>query len=152
MIERLKALLSGRAGAAETKPDELRLATAALLLETAVLDGHFGDDERVVIQSVLEDHFGLNGRDAAALIADARQAVEDAGELYGFTKVVKDSYPPEDRISIIEMLWRVAYADGELHDYEANLVRRVAGLIYVADQDSGAARKRVLAERDETAG
>jgi uncharacterized tellurite resistance protein B-like protein len=46
---------------------------------------------------------------------------------------------------VIEMLWEVAYADGRLHDYEASLLRRVTGLLYVSDRDSGEARKRVLA-------
>ena len=147
MIDRLKAFLKGGSDAPATGQDTLQLATAALLLETAVLDGHFGDDERAVIASILQAHFGLTEAQAITLITEAREAVEEAGELYGFTKVVKDSYPPEDRIQIIEMLWRVAYADGELHDYEANLVRRVAGLIYVTDRESGDARKRVLAER-----
>jgi uncharacterized tellurite resistance protein B-like protein len=45
---------------------------------------------------------------------------------------------------IIEMLWEVVYADGVLHDYEANLLRRIGGLIYVSDRDRGAARKRVM--------
>jgi uncharacterized tellurite resistance protein B-like protein len=61
-----------------------------------------------------------------------------------FTRTIKDGYSPEDRVEIIEMLWEVAYADGVLHDYEANLLRRVGGLIYVSDQDRGDARKRVL--------
>lgn len=151
MIDRLKALLGGRPAATASGEEELRLATAALLLETAVLDGHFGDDERAAIQSVLEAHFGMGAGEAETLIGEARRAVEDAGELYGFTKTVKDSYEPDDRVAIIEMLWRVAYADGALHDYEANLVRRVAGLIYVSDRESGAARKRVLAELARTA-
>jgi len=47
-------------------------------------------------------------------------------------------------VMLVEMLWDVVYADGELHDYEANLMRRVAGLLHVSDQESGAARKRVL--------
>jgi len=46
---------------------------------------------------------------------------------------------------VIEMLWEVAYADGQLHDYEANLLRRITGLLYVSDRESGEARKRVLA-------
>ena len=51
----------------------------------------------------------------------------------------------EERVKIIEMLWEVAYADGVVHHYEANLIRRINGLLYVSDRDSGAARKRVAA-------
>ena len=63
----------------------------------------------------------------------------------GFTRAVNDGFAPEDRIQVIEMLWEVVYADGELHDYEASLLRRITGLLYVSDRDSGEARKRVLA-------
>jgi uncharacterized tellurite resistance protein B-like protein len=52
---------------------------------------------------------------------------------------------------MIEMLWEVVYADGELHSYEANLMRRLGGLLYVSERDRGAARKRVLARQDGSA-
>lgn len=61
--------------------------------------------------------------------------------------MIKDRFDEKERIRLVEMLWEVVYADGQAHDYEANLLRRIAGLIYVADRDSGAARKRVLARR-----
>ena len=52
--------------------------------------------------------------------------------------------PPEERVGILELLWEVVYADGQLHDYEASLLRRVAGLLYVSDRESGEARLRVM--------
>ena len=52
--------------------------------------------------------------------------------------------PPEERVGILELLWEVVYADGTLHDYEASLLRRVAGLLYVSDRESGEARLRVM--------
>ena len=63
----------------------------------------------------------------------------------GFTRVIKDRYSPEERVELVEMAWEVVYADGELHDYEANLLRRLGGLLYVSDKERGDARKRVLA-------
>ena len=59
--------------------------------------------------------------------------------------MIKDRFPHEERLELMEMLWEVAYADGVLHDFEASLMRRISGLIYVSDRDSGAARKRALA-------
>jgi len=76
---------------------------------------------------------------AAAAVEQARSS-----QLVRFTRTIKDEFGPQQRIDFIEMLWEVAYADAHLHPYEANLLRRVAGLIYVPDQESGAARKRVL--------
>jgi uncharacterized tellurite resistance protein B-like protein len=63
----------------------------------------------------------------------------------GFTSAIKDGLDHAERVQLIEMLWEVVYADGQLHDYEASLLRRVSGLLYVSDRESGEARKRVLA-------
>ena len=75
---------------------------------------------------------------------EGRKFVADSSDLYGFTRIIKDNFSEEERIRMIEMLWEVAYSDGERHHFEANLVRRVAGLIYVSDRESGEARKRVF--------
>ena len=80
-------------------------------------------------------------------MAAADAATEDMVEVYGFARRVKDAFEHDERVQMIEMLWEVVYADGEIHDHEANLLRRVAGLIYVSDRESGDARKRVLDRR-----
>lgn len=144
MIGRLMDMLTRRDDRAgpETR---IRLAAAALLVEAALLDGRMDDAERRHIHHLLRERFQLDPGEADELMAEAVAAVTNAVELHGFTKAVKDAFPESDRVRLIEMLWEVAYADGHLHDYEANLVRRVAGLLYVSDQDSGTARKRALA-------
>lgn len=149
MVDFLHKFLFRRKGAApEGKSGhgdaELRLAAAALMVEAAKLDGAFDESERARIAALLEQHFGMDTDDIAALIAAADEETDLAGGLYGFTKTVRDRFEHAERVSMIEMLWEVAYADGALHDFEANMLRRVAGLLYVTDQESGAARKRVL--------
>lgn len=146
MLNRIKALFVE--GAAKTGPpekDELQAAAAALLVEAACMDGHFDDDERASITALMKTHFGLNDEETATLIEEAEIVIQESGQLYAFTRVIKDRYEADQRIEMIEMLWEVAYADGVLHPFEANLMRRVTGLIYVSDQESGAARKRVIA-------
>lgn len=147
MLQRLRELLTGDRPdrAAARSPDEkLRLAAAALLAEAASQDGRVEDVELASIRSILKEHFALSEADAEELVEAGRSAASEATQLYGFVRAVNDAMAPDERVQIIEMLWRVAYADGELHDYEASLVRRIAGLLYVPDQDSGAAHKRVL--------
>jgi uncharacterized tellurite resistance protein B-like protein len=117
---------------------------AAPVVEAAKLDGTFDEAERTRITALLEERFGMAADDIAALIAAADEETDLAGGLYGFTKTVRDNFDHAERVSMIEMLWEVAYADGVLHDFEANMLRRVAGLLYVTDQESGTARKRVL--------
>jgi uncharacterized tellurite resistance protein B-like protein len=119
-------------------------AAAALLVEAALADGRFDTAERAQIEDVLRHLFGLPDDDVEALIADAESAVANSNQLYGFTRTVKDELAYEQRVEIMQMLWEVVYADGQLDDFEANLVRRVSGLLYVTDQDSGRARKAAL--------
>lgn len=146
MISRIRNLLARAESAAPGRraADELRLSAAALLVEAARMDGEFGDTERKTVRRLLEERFDLLPDEAQELLEMAEAAAMRSTQLFHFTQTVKDGYAPEERIAMIEMLWEVAYADGTLHDYEANLLRRVAGLIHVPDAVSGAARKRVL--------
>ena len=121
------------------------MAAAALMVEAARLDGDFMDAERDRIQKILVQHFQLTPWRAAELLALAERTATESVAWQGFTRAIKDALAPEDRIGVVEMLWEVAYADGELHDYEASLLRRVAGLLYVDDKASGEARLRVMA-------
>lgn len=147
MIAMLKKLVSGLTHAEETSSldeGELRLATAALLVEAAVMDGAFDNNERDAIERILGARFALSEEEISTLIGDAEKAVEDSNQLYAFTRIIKDRVPHEARTEIVGMLWEVAFADGQLHDYEASLVRRVSGLINVPDRESGAARKQAM--------
>lgn len=145
MIDRLKSLFGGD-GSTEAPPavDELHVAAAALLVEAACLDGHFDEDEKRTVTSVLQTQFGLDGDEAGDLVRAGIEAQGESNQLYAFTRIIKDRFEHADKVRMIEMLWEVACADGEIHHYESNLVRRVAGLLYVPDRESGAARKRVL--------
>ena len=127
------------------KSSELQLAAAALLVEAANVDGNFDVDERQSIHEIVKAHFNLSSLETESLVKQAELAVEESGQLFGFTRVVKDRYEENDRIKIIEMLWEVAFADGNIDAFEKNLIQRVAGLIFVSDKDRGLARKRVMA-------
>ena len=146
MINRIKNLFTESSSKAiEPKRDELQAAAAALLVEAACMDGSFDEKERKSILGLIQRHFLLSGEESATLIGKAEQVVEKAGDLYTFTRVIKARYELEQRIEMIEMLWEVAFADGNVDHYEKNLISRIAGLIYVSDKDRGEARKRVMA-------
>ncbi len=150
MIKRIKALLSARddrsaTAAAPRARDDLQVAAAALMVEAALMDDRFEASERDKITELLKARFELSDSDAEALLATARAQVGRSSQLFGFTRVVADRFSHDERVELMEMLWQVAYADGRLDDFEANLMRRLAGLIHVSDRDSGEARKRALA-------
>jgi uncharacterized tellurite resistance protein B-like protein len=149
MLESLKKLLfdpgEDAVPAGKHGNDALHHAAAGLLVEAAVMDGSFDDDERKHIETLLSERFELPSDQAAELIESAEEAAAERVELHTITKTVRNHFDEAERIHMIEMLWEVVYADGKLDDFEANMMRRVAGLLYVSDRDSGAARKRVLA-------
>ena len=123
-------------------------AAAALLIEMAVMDGAFDTNERETVVRLISERFDLNSLDVAELVTEAEAAVSSSVELFSFTRILRDDFDHMDRIKMIEMLWEVAYADGILHDFEANLIRRATGLLHVSDRESGVARKRVLEQLD----
>ena len=145
MLDRIKAILRDQPVAADTGGfDQLQIAVAVLLIEAARMDNEFDADERAAIAQLLQRRFELETADAEKLLARAEEKAEDSVEFYTFTRTVKDAFEHEDRVEFMQMLWEVAYADGELHDHEANLMRRVTGLMHVTDRESGEARKRAL--------
>ncbi|HEY9080399.1 TerB family tellurite resistance protein [Magnetovibrio sp.] len=144
MLNSLKKLFAVAETPQQVKQDNLQRAAAALLVEAAVMDGTFGEDERAVVLRLLKDRFDLSVSETETLLGEAETAISESNELYTLTRTIKENFEHSERVELIEMLWEVAYADGELHDYESNLVRRLSGLLYVSDRDSGEARKRVL--------
>ena len=155
MLAHIKSLLFG-AAAGDVPPSDaegrVAAATAALLIETAVMDGGFDADERATIGRLLMERFGISENGVDTLMVETEQAVADSVELFSFTRVLRSDYDHADRVKMIEMMWEVAYADGVIHDYEANLIRRAIGLLHVSDYESGEARKRVLEQLDKEAG
>jgi uncharacterized tellurite resistance protein B-like protein len=147
MLDRLKQLFqpeadrpSGPHGFAQ-----LQLAAAALMVEAATMDSAFDAGERARIGQLVQDRFALSTEEAMDLVGEAERMAAESVEWHGFTRAIKDGFDHAERVQLIEMMWEVAYADGALHDYEASLLRRVSGLLYVSDRESGEARKRVLA-------
>jgi uncharacterized tellurite resistance protein B-like protein len=111
--------------------DEIRLAAAALLFHVIAVDGVVSDDERTMLTDVLSRRFDLSVDEAAALARKGEGAEAEAVDLYGFTSVLKRTLEIGDRERIIEMMWKLVYADGTVHEFEDNAVWRVAELLAV---------------------
>jgi len=146
MLEGLRKLLLGEE-AEFARHDERQIAAAALLISAANEDGSYDPVERDTILGLLERSFGLAAEQAAGLMQLAEKQAEGAVGLHRFVTILNRALEPDDKIKLVEMLWEVVYADGRLDDYEANLMRRLGGLLGVSDFERGEARKRVLARR-----
>ena len=129
------------------RPDRLHLAAACLLVEAARMDDTITAEERAHIHTLLSGRFGLDTGETEELVRSAEKLTEGPAQWYAFTSRIKDHCDYEERIEIIEMLWEVVYADGELHHLESSLLRRVGGLLYVSDRDRGEALRRVKARK-----
>ncbi len=145
MISRLKAFLDRPAEQA-VGPDETHLAAAVLLVQAAMVDGTFDAHETELLQRVSGDYFGLNESDVKILFDHAQNAAEASTDLFQWTSKINAQFEAEHKFALMELLWRVVDADGRVTDFEANLMRRVAGLIYVTDQESARARQQARAQ------
>ena len=117
------------------KEHRLRLAAAALLIETARAD--FSEDkvEQEELEKLLYESLELGRGEVRELIAQAEAHLDEATSLYDFTRVINDHYLPAQKLELVASMWRVAYADGRLDKYEEYLIRQVAELCYVSHQD-----------------
>jgi uncharacterized tellurite resistance protein B-like protein len=120
----------------------LRLAAAALLLEVTHLDHQVTPEERRAVAVAVREHFGLSGEEAAELLLCAERERADSTDYYQFTSLINSEYDTARKVELIELMWRIAYADDSLHHYEEHLVRRVADLLYVPHSAFIAAKHR----------
>lgn len=124
-------------------PEDARIAVAALLVIAAHADHAYAEAERVMIEQVLAERYGLDAAAAAALRAEGEAAEAAAMDLYKFTALIKQSIVYEERASVLEALWRVVLADSEREAHEETLMRRVTDLLGLDPRDSIEARRKV---------
>ena len=117
---------------AEAREHGYHVATAALLVEVMRADYDVRSEERDAVLRALEAAFGdLSPDETRDLLARAEERADDATSLYEFTQHVNRQLDHDQKAHVVELLWRVAYADGSLDKYEEHLVRRIADLIHV---------------------
>ena len=127
----------------------LRLATAALLVEMGRAD-HYGDgDEAALIIELLRENFVMESEDVGALYEFATEKADQVVSLHELTSLLHRSLNDEERGRLLEMMWRVAYADKRLDPLEDSLVRKVADLLYVRNTSLMKIRDRVLSNIDQ---
>jgi uncharacterized tellurite resistance protein B-like protein len=108
------------------------VATCALLVEIARIDGTFTQEEMETVISILKEKYGLSRENADALIAEAEKQLEESVDLWQFAKLINENYSNEEKMEIIETLWQVVYVDGKMDQYEHYLMNKLKNLLRVS--------------------
>ncbi|WP_461482275.1 tellurite resistance TerB family protein [Porticoccus sp.] len=128
----------------EDLEQQLRLTSAALMVEIMVVDRHLDEQELQHIESLLKQQFLLNDEEIDELLQLTKTEVNRATSLYQYTRLINNHYDARAKARLIENLWRVAFADQQLDKYEEGLIRQIAELLYVPHKDFIQAKQRAL--------
>lgn len=149
MLESLKHFF-GKNGAEEHPKDglrtghDVRVATCAIFLEMAHIDGKFTRAETETILSILQDKYGLSREHADALMTEAEQELEQSVDLWQFAKLINENYSVDKKIEIIEILWQMVYVDGKMDRYEHYLMNKLKNLLRLSHDQLIDAKLKVL--------
>ena len=113
----------------------LQMATAALMVEMLHVDEQVTDQEDEKLRLILNQRFKLSSSEIESLLALAHDEKHEATDYFAFTSLINEHYTQQQKIDLVEDLWRLAYADDDLDKYEEHLVRRLAELLHVPHQD-----------------
>jgi uncharacterized tellurite resistance protein B-like protein len=119
----------------QTEQQKLQSACAALLIEVSKADFEQTEDERVKVKALLARTFDLSDAQLNELITQCEQNSDDTTSVYPFTSLIKEHYDYDQRVNLVKLMWKVAYADGNLDKFEDEVIRKVADLIYVRHSD-----------------
>lgn len=125
---------------------QLQLATAALLIEMMRTDYQIKEPERQAVLNAIQAKFGLSAAETAKLVQLAETEAHNATDYHQFTSLINQGFSAEEKEKVVECLWQVAYADGDLDKYEEHLARKIAELLYIPHSVFIAAKHRVLAQ------
>jgi uncharacterized tellurite resistance protein B-like protein len=146
MLKAVKAFFDQNLKEEEISDNKLNLAAAALLFEVSRSDYTVDQNERNKIRKLVEDHFQVEASDIERLIELAEKEANEATSLHGFTSLIVDHWAEADRINLAEMMWQVAYADGNLDDHEVHLMRKIQRLLYIPHKQFIAGKLRAKDE------
>ena len=144
MINLLKNILNSK-NTKENKHNSKNLELlCGLMIEAAYTDGQVDEKELNNIKLSLVNIFAEDSNEVDLVLGEALKNKNNSKSLHHYTSFINKNFDDQKKLLLIEALWEIVLSDGEIHDFESNLIRRLAGLLYISDVDSGNARKRAL--------
>jgi uncharacterized tellurite resistance protein B-like protein len=125
---------------------QLNLAAAALLLEMSAQDQQVSDQEITTVRQALLAHLDVSEHELDELYQLGQEEKQQATDYHQFTRLIAEHYEQDKKVHLVELLWRVAFADSELDKYEEQMVRKICDLIYVSHKDYLQTKHRVMKE------
>ena len=146
MIDLIKKIIGNKEADKEKKAEtgEINLATCALLLELANVDGEFSKQEKDNIIDIFKKKYSLPEGEVNELIQSSEAELEKSIDLWQYTNLINQNYSLEEKLKVIETVWEVAYSDGRLEQHEDYLVHKVASLLRLSHKQLIDAKLKVL--------
>ena len=144
MINLLKNILNNQNSVEENDDYKNLRLLCGLMIEAAYTDGQISDDELDKIKLSLINIFEEDQNDVNVALNEAINNKDNTKSLYHYTSYINKNFSDDKKLILIEALWEIVLSDGKIHDYESNLIRRLSGLLYISDINSGNARKKAL--------
>ena len=144
MINLLKNVLNYKKSKDDEEDSKNLELICGLMIEAAYTDGTITESELKKIKFSLINVFDENEEEVDLVLDEAIKNKNNSKSLHYYTSFINKNFDSDKKLLLIEALWEIVLSDGEIHDFESNLIRRLAGLLYISDVNSGNARKRAL--------
>ena len=144
MINLLKKILGDQNYSEDVNNNKTLELLCGLMIEAAYTDGKIDKSELNKIKLSLISIFSEDPKEVNLVLEKAEKNKNNSKSLHHYTSLINKSFDDKKKILLIEALWEIVFSDGEIHDFESNLIRRLAGLLYISDVDSGNAKKKAL--------
>ena len=143
MLNLLKNILNNQNSQEDDNNRDLELLSG-LMIEAAYTDGKIDANELSKIRLSLINIFSEDPKEVDLVLEKAEENKNNSKSLHHYTSFINKNFDDKKKTLLIEALWEIVLSDGEIHDFESSLIRRLAGLLYISDVVSGNAKKKAL--------
>ena len=147
MFDKLKSIFDKKIEEENEQFDTVQIAISTLMIQTAVYDGIFDEKEKSEILELIKKYFELTEDQKLSLFKTAMKVNDNSNDMQQFTRVLNTNLSEDEKLNIIEMLWKIIISDGHIDDYENALIRKISGLLYISDRDVGRIKKELIEQQ-----